>query len=70
MKLLPTLRAYLYHDGHHSRTAEQLFIGVTTLKYRLSRISELLGADLRNGDVRFQLQLEVRLNDFLEAQGA
>ncbi len=69
MQLLPTLREYLANDGHHGRTAGRLFIGVTTLKYRLSRIAELLGVDLRDGAVRFQLQLAVHLHAFLEAQG-
>ncbi len=68
MQLLPTLREYLANDGHHGRTADRLFIGVTTLKYRLSRIAELLGVDLRDGAIRFQLQLAVHLHAFLEAQ--
>ena len=69
MQLLPTLREYLAQDGHHGRTSERLFIGVTTLKYRLSRISELLDVDLRDGGVRFELHLAVHLDTLLEAHG-
>lgn len=67
MQLLPTLEAYLASDGHHGQTCERLFIGTTTLKYRLGRIEELLGLDLRDGAIRFRLRLTVELRGLLEA---
>ena len=68
MQLTPTLREYLAADGHHVRTCQRLYIGVTTLKYRLSRIEELLDVDLRDGTARFELRLALQLADVLDAQ--
>jgi putative methionine-R-sulfoxide reductase with GAF domain len=68
MQLLPTLQEYLANDGHHGRTCGRLFIGITTLKYRLGRIAELLDVDLRDGQVRFQLRLALHLHGLLEAR--
>ncbi len=68
MQLLPTLREYLAADGHHGRACERLFIGATTLKYRLRRIADLLDVDLRDGSVRFELRLALQLADVVDAQ--
>jgi len=70
MQMLPTLREYLAADGHHGRACERLFIGATTLKYRLRRISELIDRVLRDGSVRFELRLALQLADVLDAQRA
>jgi sugar diacid utilization regulator len=67
--LLPTLRAYLDADGHHATVAERCFIHVSTLKYRLGRINELLEAPLSDPDTRFDLRLAFRILDLLEALG-
>jgi DNA-binding PucR family transcriptional regulator len=68
MQLTPTLHEYLAADGHHGRTCQRLYIGVTTLKYRLGRIEELLDVDLRDGTTRFELRLALQLADVLDAQ--
>ena len=67
--LLPTLRAYLDADGHQPTTAAACFIHVSTLKYRLKKVRELLGRDLSDPEVRFQLRLAFKLMDLLEALG-
>lgn len=57
--LLPTLEAYLRNDLSPSRTAESLFVHLNTVKYRLGRISELVGADL--GNLEIVLTIKVAL---------
>ena len=41
--------------------AEQLMIHVSTLKYRIKRINEILGLDYHDPEIAFNLQLAVRL---------
>lgn len=67
--LLPTLRQFVASDGHYDQTAKLLFIGTTTLKYRLAKIIEVLGLDPRDGATRFQMRLTFELLKFLEARG-
>jgi DNA-binding PucR family transcriptional regulator len=68
--LLRTLAAYLESGGSLDRTAKELFIHRSTLKYRLARISELLGRDLTDPDFRFHLQLATRAVATFGALGA
>jgi len=56
-KLLPTLAAYLDAGAAQQATADALGVHVSTLKYRLGRIEEIVGRDLSAPDVRFQLQV-------------
>lgn len=44
--------------------AEELHVHRTTLYYRLDRIKELTGADLRDGATRTDLQLALRLHAY------
>ncbi len=68
ISLTATLRAYLETNGHHAQTARALYIGVTTLKYRLGRISEVMGGiDLSDPRTRFELRLALEMLRFLEA---
>jgi sugar diacid utilization regulator len=59
--LIETLEAYLGEYGNLESTARRLTIHTSTLKYRLARISELSGLDLRNADHRFNAALALRL---------
>jgi purine catabolism regulator len=58
-KLLPTLAAYCKHFGRKAETARTLHIERQSLYHRLSRIEELLGADLSDGETAFGLHLAV-----------
>lgn len=60
-ELIPTIRAYFQNNGSLEATAKQLFIHVSTLRYRLRRIQELTGLDLDDPDTRFSLQLALTL---------
>lgn len=57
---LATLEAYLDAAGDAAATAERLRIHRTTLYYRLARIEEFTGADLRDGLQRLALHLAVK----------
>jgi sugar diacid utilization regulator len=55
-----TLSIYLDVGGHQERAATSLSVHQSTLKYRLQRIRELSGFDLRDPEVRFNLQIATR----------
>ena len=56
-QLLATLAAYLDAGAAQQATADALGVHVSTLKYRLGRLEEILGRDLARPDTRFQLQV-------------
>jgi hypothetical protein len=61
--LLPTLSAFLDCAGEAQRTAAQLRVHRTTLYYRLSRIEQISGLNLRDGRDRLLAHLALRLHD-------
>jgi purine catabolism regulator len=64
--LLPTLRAYLAANGSPTDAAEQLHLHRNTVLYRLGRIEEILGQDLREAEVRLTLHLALKIDEVLE----
>lgn len=58
--MIATLREYLDLGGNYNETAHSLQIHRSTLRYRLARIHELSGRDLRSVDTRLNLHLAVR----------
>lgn len=67
--LLETTRAYVEADGHQQLVATRCEIHLNTLKYRLTRIEQLLGYSLRDTDRRFELRLAFALLDLLDTVG-
>lgn len=65
--LVHTLSAYLDHGGSHAGAAAALSIHRSTLRYRLDRIRSIIGHDLSDADVRFNLQLATRVWTTLQA---
>jgi sugar diacid utilization regulator len=59
-QLLSTLSSYLEWRGNYDATAAALFVHRNTLKYRLRRIREISGHDLKDPDTLFNLQLATR----------
>ena len=59
--LLTTLERYLDQAGNAHATAARLRLHRTTLYYRLQRIEELAGTDLKDGDERLCLHLGLKL---------
>ncbi len=61
-----TLSHYLECGGNYDETAAALHIHRSTLRYRLARIAELTGYDLRDVDTRFNLHSATRAWRFLK----
>lgn len=59
--LVPTLERFLDAAGDARAAAERLFIHRSSLYARLHRIEQVAGVDLRDGDVRLELHLGLRL---------
>ncbi|MFF3869381.1 PucR family transcriptional regulator [Micromonospora sp. NPDC001898] len=59
--LLETLEAYLDLAGNAHATAEKLRLHRTTLYYRLQRVEQLAGTDLKDGNERLCLHLAMKL---------
>ena len=64
-ELVLTLSHYLECGGSYSESAATLHIHRSTLRYRLSRIREITGVDLRDVDNRFNLHAATRAWRFL-----
>lgn len=65
-RLVETLDCFLAGDGHQG-AARKLAIHPSTLKYRLGRIREVLGVDFADAQVRFDIELALRLAAGLRA---
>jgi PucR family transcriptional regulator, purine catabolism regulatory protein len=65
--LQQTLGAYLATNGSPTDAADRLHLHRNTVLYRLGRIEDLLGVDLRNAEVRLALHLALKIGDVLEA---
>ncbi|MFE6254086.1 helix-turn-helix domain-containing protein [Agromyces sp. NPDC057865] len=64
-ELVRTLGAYLDSGGNYDRTADELMIHRSTLRYRLGRIRELIGSDFSDPDSRLNLHIAVRIQSAL-----
>ncbi len=65
--LVQTLGAYLATNGSPTDAADRLHLHRNTVLYRLGRIEDVLGVDLRNAEVRLTLHLALKIGDVLEA---
>jgi PucR family transcriptional regulator, purine catabolism regulatory protein len=64
--LLRTLGAYLATNGSPTDAADRLHLHRNTVLYRLGRIEDLLGVNLRNAEVRLGLHLALKIGEVLE----
>jgi hypothetical protein len=69
-ELVLTLSRHLETGGNYDESAKALHIHRSTLRYRLARISELTGYDLRNVNTRFNLHAATRAWRFLYPDAA
>jgi PucR C-terminal helix-turn-helix domain len=65
--LTATARTVLDHGGDVTAAASALHLHRTTVYYRLARIEELTGVDLRDGTARVDLQLALWLQAYRRA---
>ncbi|TWF75750.1 sugar diacid utilization regulator [Pseudonocardia hierapolitana] len=63
-----TLDAYLASDRHLERAAACLHVHPNTVRYRLAKVQETLGVNLRDVDDRFLLELALRVQAALDGQ--
>jgi DNA-binding PucR family transcriptional regulator len=68
-EMVLTLSEYLECGGNYDESAAALHIHRSTLRYRLARIAELTGQDLRKVDTRFNLHAATRAWRFLNPGG-
>jgi hypothetical protein len=59
--LVRSLATFARLGFHQGRAARALYVHPNTLRYRIDRISETLGLDLLDADVRFRVQLASHL---------
>ena len=64
--LVDTLCALSEEGFQLVQTARRLNIHISTLRYRLDKIQELLACSLDDAEARFQLQVAVRLHRLIE----
>lgn len=62
-----TLQTYFECVANVQRTADKLFLHLSTVRYRLKRIEEIAQIDLREEEDRLCMQLALRLTRFGEA---
>lgn len=62
---LETLVAYIRHNQDTTLTAKSLHIHYNTLKYRISRITEITNIDFSDSETLFNIQLSVKVIDIL-----
>lgn len=69
--LVHTLKAYVRHGAHMSATAEALFLHRNSVLYRLQRIEDISGLEVRHPEVRGTLYIAWALTEpyFLQAWG-
>jgi PucR family transcriptional regulator, purine catabolism regulatory protein len=68
-KLVETLITYLQFGGNIKETAKASFCHYNSIVYRLERVQSLLGVDLKDPDIRFQLQMAVKVFAFSTKKG-
>lgn len=59
-RLTETLLAWLRNDGNVAAAAEELHVHQQTLRYRMTRLRELLGELLDDPDARYELEFALR----------
>lgn len=64
-EMIKTLEMHFAANGSINRMAELMYMHRNSLKYRLDKIEELLGVDLDDPEIRFNLQLALRIRHFL-----
>ncbi|MEU6259643.1 PucR family transcriptional regulator [Streptomyces griseorubiginosus] len=57
---VPTLHAWLEHQGNVRTAAERLHVHTNTLRYRLGKIEQTMGVDLTDPDIRLILSLQLK----------
>jgi GAF domain-containing protein/sugar diacid utilization regulator len=65
-QLAKTLQTFLQTGGNLKRTAEELYIHINTLAYRMQRIKEIIGENLEDSERRMALHLAFLALDLVD----
>ncbi|MBN2222026.1 MAG: PucR family transcriptional regulator ligand-binding domain-containing protein [Vallitaleaceae bacterium] len=65
-----TLEMYILENASLNKTAEQLYIHVNTLRYRIKKIEQLLSCNLKSANTLFSLHLALRIKRYMESCSA
>lgn len=68
LSLLQTLAVYLETHCQISETAKRLYVHRNTIIYRLEKIEELLGKDIKDPETTLHLRLALRIQQMLSEQ--
>ena len=63
-QLVDTLRHYLHFNGSVNLVSDALFCHRNTTNYRIKKIKDLLGSDLEERNIRFQLQMAFHVQEY------
>jgi PucR family transcriptional regulator, purine catabolism regulatory protein len=66
LELIETLYHFLEHGGNLDKTAENLALSKSGLRYRLNKITDLLDCDLRDPQRQFQLMMAIKALKIVE----
>lgn len=61
IELIETLYHFLENGGKIEQTAEQLALSISGLRYRINKITDILGCDLREPKIGFQLLIAIKV---------
>ncbi|MGF7160765.1 purine catabolism regulator [Rhodoligotrophos appendicifer] len=64
--LMPTLASLARNGGRPQSTADEIGVHITTIRYRMDRLKDLFGLDLKDHDLRFQIDLALRLESMMK----
>lgn len=63
-ELLPTLKIYLECDSNVNQAAKKMFIHANTMNYRLKRIEEVSGINLKNAHLKVTAYIDLLIESF------
>lgn len=63
-EFVKTLEAYFSANGNIFKAAQSLYLHRNSMKYRLKRIQDILGVDLEDSEICFNLQLALKIRHF------
>jgi purine catabolism regulator len=64
-ELIRSLEAFIEHNGQWERAARELYCHRHTLRYRIRRVEELTGRDLRSAKDRIELWLAIQARELV-----
>ncbi|TVY11795.1 PucR family transcriptional regulator [Paenibacillus cremeus] len=68
--LVPTLETYFARNCSVSDTAEQLFIHVNTMKYRLQKMEQLTGCKVNEAEQRLLLHVGLKIHQLMKMESS